>query len=176
MTNKKIVTIIGLGLFSFTLIGCEMPEKNTSDNELSKKQETIMKEANSQIWMPAITNFQERKLAKMIFELRDKADLQTYTYITAKYNGELKFLCDSIGYGLPYSVQYTNPDKLVDVTDYGIDSYQANDSATVSQADPNGLFMPEGLSATWVMCIDDKGDAKPVYVENEIIVSPIKLK
>ena len=37
-----------------------------------------------------------------------------------------------------------------------------------------GLFMPEGLSATYVMCMI-KGKLKPVYVEPEIIVSPFKL-
>jgi hypothetical protein len=34
--------------------------------------------------MPAIVNFQEKKIAKMIFELRDRENLSTYTYITAQ--------------------------------------------------------------------------------------------
>lgn len=37
--------------------------------------------------------------------------------------------------------------------------------------------MPEGPAATWVMCVDEAGDdVKAVYVEPEIIVSPIQLK
>jgi hypothetical protein len=31
------------------------------------------------------------------------------------------------------------------------------------------------LSATWLMMLDDKGEARPVYVEPAIIVSPFKL-
>lgn len=143
-----------------------------SNNQIAKQQEELMQEVNRQVGMPGIVNFQEKKLAKMIFELRDRADLVTYTYITAKNTGELKFLCNSIGYGLPYSVQYTNPEARAVSSGGG---YYLD--FTLPQADPNGLFMPDGLSATWVMCVDSaSGDTKPVYVENEIIVSPIKLK
>lgn len=45
------------------------------------------------------------------------------------------------------------------------------------QSEPNGLFMPDSLSATWLMMIDpDTGEPRPVYVEPLIIVSPFKLK
>ena len=48
--------------------------------------------------------------------------------------------------------------------------------AILPQADPNGLFMPSGLSATWLLLIDPKtGDPVPTYVENEIIVSGFPL-
>lgn len=141
------------------LFGCQ--EK--SDDIMREKTEKSMSEMNRQIGMPAIKNYQERKLAKMIFELRDQENLITYTYIITM-TGKKIFLGKSIGYGLPYSVQYTNPEK-----------YEIN-GATLPQADPNGLFMPSGLSATWVMLIDPKsGKARPVYVENEIIVSPFPL-
>ena len=50
-------------------------------------------------------------------------------------------------------------------------------SVVVPQADPNGLFMPTGLSATWLMMIDPKThEPRPVYIEPEIIVSPFPLK
>lgn len=40
----------------------------------------------------------------------------------------------------------------------------------------NGLFMPQGLSATWLMMIDPQtNEPRPVYVEPEIIVSPFPL-
>ena len=42
--------------------------------------------------------------------------------------------------------------------------------------EPNGLFMPEGLSATWLLMIDPKtNEPRPVYVEPQIIVSPFPL-
>jgi hypothetical protein len=134
---------------------------------MAEVTQNIMLEAQKQIGMPAIVNFQERKLAKQIFELRDQENLICYAYITS-YLGDLIFIGKCIGYGLPYSIQYTNPKKLRWKHNHGY--YQ------MPQADPNGLFMPEGLSATWVMLIDtvtNKG--RPVYIEQEIIISPFPL-
>ncbi len=144
---------------SIFLVGCS----NSSDDVQKRETEKTLKEAHAQIGMPAIKNFQERKLAKMIFELRDQEKLVTYAYVVT-WQGELIFIGKCIGYGLPYSVQYTNPMKKI-----------AGYDAVIPQADPNGLFMPDGLSATWLMMIDDKGDARPVYVEPQIIVSPFPL-
>ena len=154
-----------------------MPKK-TADDVLQKKTEQAMSEANRQIGMPAIKNFQERKLAKMIFELRDQEKLITYAYIVNHMTGELVFIGKCIGFGLPYSVQYTNPMKVIDPDHIPGHSYWQGEGTPViiPQADPNGLFMPQGLSATWLMMIDPKTQqARPVYVEPEILVSPFQL-
>lgn len=173
---NKIIAIMCLSVF--VLIGCNVQRRaSTAPDAVQRRQtEQSMKEANSQIGMPAIKNFQERKLAKMIFELRDQENYVCYAYIV-NLNGDLVFLGKCLGYGLPYSVQFTNPERLVD-SDIELDINTFQDSGrvqTLPQPDPNGLFMPEGLSATWLMMLDEKGDARPVYVEPEIIVSPIKL-
>lgn len=157
----------------FILASCE--SLGNSNQEISQQQEQLMSEANRQLGMPAITNFQERKLAKMIFELRDREDLVCYAYIVNHMTGKLVFLGKCIGYGLPYSTQYTNPMQVVNRHGNAVN---AGNSAivTIPQADPNGLFMPEGLSATWLMMIDpDTNEPRPVYLEPEIIVSPFKL-
>ena len=44
------------------------------------------------------------------------------------------------------------------------------------QAEPNGLFKPEGMSATWLIMLDENDEPHPMYVEPLIIVSPFKLK
>ena len=158
--RNLLILVIGLVIF-----GCEVTP--TADDIQRKATARAMKEADAQIGMPAIVNFQERKLAKMIFELRDKEDLLTYAYIVS-WEGKLIYLGRCIGFGLPYSVQYTNPERSEYHTNGG--------TVTLPQADPNGLFMPEGLSATWLMMYDAKtGDTRPVYVEPPIIVSPFKL-
>ena len=136
-----------------------------------------MREANRQAGYPAIVNFQEKKLMKQIYELRDSEKLICYAYLYNRNEGKVgQFLGKCIGYGLPYSTQFSNPHKLVDVTDFGIYSFQSNNAATLPQPEPNGLFMPDGLSATWLLLIDpENGKPRPVYVEPEIIVSPFKL-
>lgn len=152
--------IIGILLLCILVVGCE----TSARYEMEAQQATLMNESHREIGMPAITNFQEKKLAKMIIEQRDREDLVCYAYIVSNMTGDLIFLGKCIGYGLPYSTQYTCPEV-----------YEYN-GATVPQADPNGLFMPDGMSATWLMMLDPStGDARPVYLEPEIIVSPFPL-
>ena len=118
--------------------------------------------------MPDITNFTERRLAKDILELRD-TELTTYCYIV-NLNGELIFMGEAIGFGLPYSVQFTNPEVIAHKHYNNGGSF-----GTLPQADPSGLFMPDGLSATWIMLKGPDGKVHPVYMEPEIIVSPFPL-
>lgn len=143
-------------------IGC------VEDAEHKQKIQTeqLMDEANRQIGMPEIIHFQERELAKMVMELRDREDLICYAYIKSDYNGTLTFIGKCLGYGIPYGVSFTNPEK-----------YEMN-GATLPQAEPNGLYT-NGVtsSATWLFMIDPKTDKpRPVYVEPEIVVSPFPLK
>ena len=166
---KKIVLLLFVVI---TLVSCEVKTNNSADVQMQKQTAQQMQEANKQIGMPAIKNFQERKLMKMILELRDDENLICYAYLYNRDEGKVgQFLGKCLGFGLPYSVQYTNPNKIVD------DPWRYQSGGKViPQADPNGLFMPTGLSATWLMLLDNKGKPHPVYVEPEIIVSPFKLK
>lgn len=154
---KKINLLLATVLLITALVGC-------SNSELNRRKEReyqgdLMVKAQETVGMPNIANFTERKMAKMIFELRDDADLVTYSYIK-NVNGKYTYLGQSIGYGLPYSVQYTNP---------------SNTDGT-KQSDPNGLYMPDGLSSTWIMITDEaSGEVYPMYVEDNLTVSQYKL-
>ena len=153
-----ILMVVGSMLM---LTGCI--EESTDDKQ-EKQTEQLMAEAQRQVGMAAVRNFQERKLFKMILELRDREDLVCYAYLFNEREGKVgQYLGRCLGFGLPASIQYTNPERYL------------YNGATLPQPDPNGLFMPEGLSATWLMMIDEKGDARPVYVEPLIIVSPFPL-
>lgn len=154
-------------LFGFKADGCE--GRPTSDDIQAGQQERVLMEGTQATGMPAIKNFRERKLMKMIFEMRDQNDLSTFTYVWSEMQARPLFFCNSIGFGLPYSTQYTNPQK--------ISEYRNNIGyAILPQADPNGLFMPSAAEGTWVMCKDPGGnDVKPVYLEPRVIVSPFPL-
>lgn len=172
-----VIAIIGvISAMACTFTGCD-EVKPSADQELAKQTAESMREANAQIGMPAIKNFQERKLAKMIFELRDQENLICHAYLVS-LNGTIgQYLGKCIGFGLPYSVQYTNPAKAVNLAGaIGYSSMNRFQMGTMPQPDPNGLFMPQGLSATWLMLIDPStGKARPVYIEPQIIVSPFPL-
>lgn len=157
---KKLTIAVMAAAILTPLSGCD----RGSDSIQREQQERILREGTAQSGMPAITNFRERKLVKMLLEMRDQENLITYTYTYAEASGKLTFFCQSVGYGIPYATQYTNPEK-----------WEAS-GTTLPQADPNGLFMPDSADATWVMCRSDKGEVKPVYVEPKVIVSPFKLQ
>jgi hypothetical protein len=174
---KKAI-ILMLGILVLFMASCDVEVKPSSDSELQKKTEAVLQEANREVGIPAIVNFQEKKNLKWIYELCDQEDLICYAYLFNEMQGTVgQYLGECIGYGIPYSTQFSNPEKLIDVTDFGVRSYQSNDGLIIQQAEPNGLFKPTGLSATWLIMIDPTTKKpRPVYIEPQIIVSPFKLK
>lgn len=151
--------------FIALLAACDQPPTSTQIER--RKQEELSMQAVTQVGMPAIVNFAEKRMMKDILELRDK-NVATTTYLVGM-NNQLTKVCDSIGYGLPYATQYTNPSRVV----YD----QSRGSQVIPQADPNGLYSPASADGTWVLCVDHKdGKAKPVFIEPRIIVSPMALQ
>ena len=162
--NKLIVMMIAAGV----LTACgPAPERHYTSQELEEhKQEEMTKQGIETVGMPGIVNFSEKRMMKDIIELRDQ-NVATTTYLVGM-NNQLTKLCDSVGYGLPYATQYTNPQRVSD---------WAHGVVSIPQADPNGLFSPASAEGTWVLCVDHKsGKAKPLYIEPRIIVSPIPLQ
>ena len=70
--RKIILLMCVLGLV-FGLSGCE-EGKTSADKVQAKQTAEAMNEAQRQVGMPNIINFQQRKLMSMIFELCDKED------------------------------------------------------------------------------------------------------
>lgn len=160
---KKLTFAILAIAASFVIVGCD--HVVTSDEKLNKQQEQLSMQATNSVGMPAITKFTEKRMMKTIIELRDQ-ETPTYTYIV-DMNNHLKLLCHSVGFGLPYSTQYTNPQHEV---------YTSGHVLVLPQADPNGLFSPPAAEGTWVMCLDpNTKQATPLYIEPRVIVSPFML-
>jgi len=157
--------IIALMIASGVLTACQpMPESSAKIER--RKQEELSLQAVQQVGMPSIVNFAEKRMMKDILEIRDQ-DVATTTYIVGM-NGELHKLCNSVGYGLPYATQYTNPQAM--------QNDEVGHWSLLPQADPNGLYSPASADGTWVQCVDPKsGKARVVYIEPRIIVSPIPL-
>lgn len=148
----------------FVLMGCT--DTTPSADQLdTNQQEQQLRQAQQQTGLPNVVNYTEKKLAKMLLELRDEQKIPTYSYISNQEG--LYFLCNSIGYGVPYATQLTSPEK--------VESYGSYWAVPRPQAEPNGLFMPASADATWTICNDGKGGIVPVYVEADLVVSPFKL-
>lgn len=123
--------LLALLLIPF-LMANESCEDNSSDSIQQKQQEQLLQEGTSQVGMPSIKNFREKKLLKDILELRDQTGLVTYTYLFSEQTGKKIFLCNSVGYGIPYATQFTSPQKA---------TYRsAGGYLILPQADPLGSF------------------------------------
>lgn len=144
---------------------------DATDTAVTEQLNKLLAQAERMTGMPGIVNFTERKMVKYLYELRDEPEYRTFTYLFVPMTGQLVKLCDSIGYGINASIQYSNPTKVIDDGDGAGNGY-----GYLPQAEPNGLFMPEGLDATYVMCTNPEGtEIKALYIEPAIIVSPFEL-
>ena len=153
---KKILLVVP---FVFALTACDPGPKSSTQIE-REKQEEMSKRGVESVGFPAITNYAEKRMFKDILEKRD-AMHPTYTYIV-DMNGRFHKVCDSLGYGLPYATQYTNPMRVGGDGTHGY--------VTLPQADPNGLFSPANAEGTWVMCLNPKTkQAEPQYIEPRIV-------
>jgi hypothetical protein len=148
------------------LTACNNPQDTATSLERKKQAELSLRGMES-VGLPAIVNFAEKRMMKDILELRDR-NVATTTYIV-DMNGKMHKVCDSVGFGLPYATQYTNP-QMPQQTVAGGSTY------VLPQADPNGLYSPASADGTWVQCVDPKTKkATVVYIEPRIVVSPFPI-
>jgi len=167
--------LVAMGITMMFLYSCDDNDKNQNDNKLQKQQEQQQKELNNQIGLPDIVNWSEKKNMKYIYELRDRTDLICYLYTKSDITGKYIYEGECMGYGIPYSTQFSNPEKVVDFENYeGVHDYSGSSPGTVPQSEPNGLFMPTSSSATWIIRLTEKGEPKVEYYEPCIVVSPTK--
>lgn len=157
--NKKLLGLIMIGVLSLGFVGC-----SNTDYKQKEEMEQLMSEADKQVGMPNVQTYYERKLMKEIFELRDNSKLICYAYTKNEYSGKYVFEGKCMGYGIPYSTQFTNPERSI------------GNGATLPQADPNGLFGATGLSATWLIMINpETGKREVMYCEPNIVVRQSKI-
>lgn len=162
---KKRNLLIGIIIATTMIFGGCIDESTDSKQKMETEQ--LMQEAHNQVGMPNIRHFFERKMMKEVLEKCDNPKLVTYLY-TKNLDGKYIYEGRGIGFGIPYSVQFTNPERRL---------YTSGSGVTLPQADPSGLFKPEGLSATWYMMIDEEtGETSVEYWEPNIIVKQKKVR
>jgi hypothetical protein len=166
MKTTRFSALAAFAASLFALSACDSNAVPSSDQKMNQQQETVAKEGASEVGFPAIVNFTEKREVKQLYELRDSANLRTWSYIL-DFNGNFHKVCDSVGFGIPYGVQFSNPDTLHG--DY--DHYVA-----LPQAEPNGLFSPSTDEGTWVMCLDPTSkQVAATYIEPPVTVSQFPL-
>lgn len=189
MKTLMFVVLFMAGLFTS---GCGYTATQSADSEIAQQQENNLAEGDKEVPPPAIVNWNEKRMAKLIQEKRDQVNLATWTY-TKNLDGRYTFVCESIGYGLPYNTRTNNPQHYEYLsTQTGV--YNGGGSggggwvrdsqgrviwgehAVVAQPEPNGLFIPDSAKGTWNLCKDPKtGKPDVTYQEEDIAVFPYQL-
>lgn len=166
---KKILTII----FSITLV-CVLGACNINKKTATKEANIVSKQLSQLLKAQPVPMFDwsfERYLAIELYKLRNKK-VATHAVWRSDY-GIIEGDCPSLGFGIPYDVQLTNP--LV-ATDEDLEGYDHTSLTTIEQPEPNGLYSSKNTSATWVLCVDENGMIEPIYIESHVTVYPYPVK
>lgn len=158
------------------LAGCT-PDNSGANRETQQTMQ-MQDQFATTIGMPAVINGTEKRQLKTIYELRDQANLVTYSY-TIDMMGKRHRVCPStsVGFGIPYATQFTAPKALryqkpAYPPGAGYSSSSSDwHSIEAEQPEPNGLYMPNSADGTWVICLAPNGkDLAPTYVEPRVVV------
>lgn len=173
-TTMELYSRIGLiTLLACGLSACDPSAPQTADTKMANAQAASLAQANAEVTLPTIKNFTEKKIVHDIYEMRDDPHVLTWSYMQG-IDGRLICLGRSVGYGIPYGVQFSNPQVQSENRFWTHD----NDEVTMPQAEPNGLFMPETAEGTWLQLVnpENPNEVKPVYIEPRVTVSPFRLR
>lgn len=162
---RKLSLLLAFALI-FATIGCD--EIKDSNRIESEKQEQGLQEMAKQVGLPAVSNFREKKILKMIIEMRDQ-NITTYTYSQAEMTGKFRFIGNSIGFPISAATQFTAPTKM--------QWYGSNHGwRQVPQADPNGLYSPSSAEGSYLLMQDPlTKEVKACYFESRMNTLPFKL-
>jgi len=176
MKKLIIFLVLVLSLVMLSACGEVTIEEKTSDQVQAEKAERVNKQKTMRVGEPSITNFHEANQVKEIYEKRDNTELLCYAYVK-NLDGKFIYLGISKGYGVNASIQFSNPVKIVDMEEtYGVNWRSYWELDFMPQAEPNGLFMPEGLMATYINLLDENtGEFGLSYIEDNLNVLENKL-
>ena len=141
------------------LTACVDETQTDKDRQSVERQQSQYSKSQP---VPAYDWSLERHLVTQLYDIRN---LEATTHsVWRSDRGMIEGDCASIGFGIPYDTSLTNPLQ---------GKYYSNGgTATIEQAEPNGIFASKNTNATWVMCAGAGGAIEPVYVETKVTVYP----
>jgi hypothetical protein len=155
---KKLIALAA-AMAALALAGCNYAA--SADAQVAAQQQQAMGALQASVGQPRIVNWTEAKTVNWLYELRDQPNLQTSTYIRS-LDGKLHCLANTIGYGYSAATQRSNPQRQLFTGSEG----------TIPQAEPNGLFMPDSVDATYVIAVGANGKPIAISVEDPVSIYP----
>jgi hypothetical protein len=148
-----------------TLAACREGGPVQPEQAASAQQEDISKRAQDEVGIYHPTNFTRKRLANRIGQMLDSPNLATISYAQG-LDGKLRCIGHTIGFPLPGATQTTSPMKWwrrEEFTGSGV-----ADTELGPQAEPDQLYSPASMDATWILLVNAKGVAEPAYFEGHV--------
>lgn len=160
-TTRRAVA--ALSLAALALLGaCTLDKDNGADKNRESEQSSIatgFERVTRSQQIPVFDWSQERQTLLDVLTVRAEGTHGT-AEVTA-LDGTLLWWCPTAGAPIPSTYQLSNPDQVV------TPGPRERGTATVAQGEPTGVYT--GASeATWVLCLDDNGNAFAKYDEAQV--------
>ena len=165
----KLIALAALAASCAALTGCQYDETTgtrTADQKAAVQQEDLAERAQTEVGIYQPTNFVRKRLANRIAQMLDTPSLVTVSYAQG-LDGRLRCIGHTIGFPLPGATQTTAPTHFV-VKPHTVHPYVPRDYEQAPQAEPDQLFSPSSMDATWILLINEKGIAEPAYFEGHV--------
>jgi hypothetical protein len=123
---------------------------NAQQSEQNQQTQDLQSLEQSQP-LPHFSYSQERQ-ALIVAESAAAAGTQTTSFFFNQGVQDPVSTCPSIGMGVPDSASLSNPQQIAPVSGkYG------GGTQVIGQEDPDGVYVPESSSGTWVNCVNAQG-------------------
>jgi hypothetical protein len=161
MNKAKKVTLAGAaGTLAFLLLGASSCQ-SASDSQQAEgnQQEQINQQYVKNQPLPQFDYSQMRQNLIEI-ETAQATGVQTTTFFFNQGVQDPIMFCPSVGVPMPNTASLSNP--------VGVEHHSGTDNGGnvgVGQMDPNGVYVPESSTGTYVMCIDAQGRPYAQYWE-----------
>lgn len=155
---KKFLIVILTGILLVTLASCSQGDGQKSGRELEEDASArITKSLNRNQPAPEFSESQVRQNLIDIVTMQAEATATT-SFFFLEGVGVIDS-CPSIGFPIASTTQLTNPEQA---------NSMHQSPYTLPQIEPTGVYSPPDSSGTYVICVNDSGDAYANYWEGYV--------
>jgi hypothetical protein len=158
ISRRVIVILAALGaIFALGAASCDSSQQQAQRDE-NGQQAAVSGQLLKNQPIPNIPYSQVRANLGQI-EVAQAQGVQSTTFFFHTGDPDPIRTCPSIGVPVPNTASLSNPEQAY---------WGCGGSAVVGQMDPNGIYVPEASSGTYVMCTDAAGTPTLTYWEGDV--------
>jgi hypothetical protein len=144
---------IGVMALALALVGCSDVPKGQKLENKQQKAATEQLVANQSI---PVAGYSQMRQTLIEIEKAQIAGTATTTFFFNQGVVDPVKMCSSIGTPIPNTASLSNPTQIIKRYDSAV---------AVDQMDPNGVYIPESSTGTYVLCVNDNGKPYVSYWE-----------